>query len=156
MSNFYETFLKPHQSKIVTVIILGIFAYASYYAYMKWGKPKDTKDTKLHTEIHQAVGDKDVIIYMFHVDWCTHCKKAKPHWDSFKNQYNGRVINSSKITCVDINCTDTDNPEVTQAINKFSITAYPTVKMMKDDQFYEFDAKIDEKNLAEFVNQVVV
>ena len=153
MSNFYETFLKPHQTKFAIVIILGIFAWAAYYAYMRWGKPKDTK---LHTEIHQAVGDKDVTIYLFHVDWCTHCKKAKPHWDSFKNQYNGRVINGSKITCVDINCTDTDSPEITQAINKFSITAYPTVKMMKDNQFYEFDAKIDEKNLAEFVNQVVV
>ena len=36
-------------------------------------------------------------------------------------------------------------------ISKFGIETYPTVKLYKDNEFYEFDAKITQKNLEEFV-----
>ena len=60
-------------------------------------------------------------------------------------------MNGSKIVCVPVDCTDAENPETAQMISQFNITTYPTIKMVKDNITYEFDAKITEANLDEFV-----
>jgi hypothetical protein len=39
-------------------------------------------------------------------------------------------------------------------ISQFNITTYPTIKMVKDGNTYEFDAKINEENLNEFVKAI--
>ena len=154
MANIYEILserLKPHYSKIVIFIILGIFAWAAYYAYNTWKAPKADK---MLAEIHQPTGEREMAIYLFFADWCPHCKKAKPEWSKFVSNYDGKIMNGFKVKCIDVDCTNSDLPETTQMISKFGIETYPTVKLLKDNQFYEFDAKITEKNLEEFVKMI--
>jgi thiol-disulfide isomerase/thioredoxin len=154
MANIYEILsekLKPHYSKIVIFIVLGIFVWAAYYAYNTWKAPKADK---MYTEIHQPTGDSDITVYLFFADWCPHCKKAKPEWAKFVSKYDGQTIKGSKVKCIDVDCTNSDLPETTQMISKFGIETYPTVKLIKDNNFYEFDSKITEKNLEEFVNMI--
>jgi thiol-disulfide isomerase/thioredoxin len=151
MANIYEIvslYIKPHSGKIVFFIVLGIFVWAAYYAYTKWSIPP----SKTYAEVHQPIGNKDANIYFFFADWCPHCKNAKPIWSNFAEKYNGKVVNGSKLNCISVNCTEAELPETTQMISKFNITTYPTIKMLKDDNTYEFDAKITGKNLEEFVN----
>jgi thiol-disulfide isomerase/thioredoxin len=151
MASIYEKLsekLVPYYSKIVIFIILAIFVGAAYYAYNKWKAPKADK---LYAEIHQPTGDLDMTVYFFFADWCPHCKKAKPEWAKFVNNHDGKTINGLKLKCIDVDCTNSDLPETTQMISKFGIETYPTIKMSKNNQLYEFDAKITEKNLEEFV-----
>ena len=151
MASIYEKLsekLVPYYSKIVIFIILAIFVGAAYYAYNKWKAPKADK---LYAEIHQPTGDLDMTVYFFFADWCPHCKKAKPVWSQFTNKYDGKVVNGSKIICVAVDCTDPDKQETAQMISQFNITSYPTIKMVKDGNTYEFDAKITDTNLEEFV-----
>ena len=61
-------------------------------------------------------------------------------------------MNDWRINCIQVDCSDSSEPEAANMINKFSITTYPTIKMMRDNEVYEFDAKITAKNLEEFVN----
>jgi len=142
--------VKPHIQKIAIILVLAIFAWASYYAYTKWGTPQ--KKDKLYTEIHQPTGSRDVNIYLFFADWCPHCTKAKPEWEKFEADNNGKTINDWRINCIQVDCSDSSEPEAANMINKFGITTYPTIKMMRDNEVYEFDAKITAKNLEEFVN----
>jgi thiol-disulfide isomerase/thioredoxin len=150
MANIYETiffYIRPYYSKIVFLTILGIFTWAAYYAYLKWGQTKP----KPYADIYQPTASKETTIYFFFADWCPHCKKAKPTWASFSKKYDGKVMDGSKIVCVPVDCTDAEKPETAQMISQFNITTYPTIKMVKDDITYEFDAKITEANLDEFV-----
>jgi len=155
MANIYETislYIRPYYNKILFLLLLGIFAYSAYYAYGKWeqSKPKGNPD------IYQPTTNKEATVYFFFADWCPHCKKAKPTWDSYVSKYDGKVINGSKLTCVSVNCTDTDKPETVQMVSQFNINSYPTIKLTaKNGTTYEFDAKISEKNLEEFVNMTV-
>lgn len=154
MATIYEILsekLRPHASKIVIFIVLGIFLVAAYYAYNTWKAPKADK---ILAEIHQPRGDSETTIYFFFANWCPHCKKAKPEWAQFVSKNDGKMINGYKLKCIDVDCTNSDLPETTQMISKFGIESYPTVKLMKDNQFYEFDAKITEANLSEFVTKV--
>jgi thiol-disulfide isomerase/thioredoxin len=93
-------------------------------------------------------------LMLFHVDWCPHCKTAKPEWEKFAKLYDGKEKGDYIIKCLDYNCTD-ENADVTKIINKYNIESYPTVKMLKDGQIIEFDSKITEYTLEQFVNTMV-
>ena len=99
-------------------------------------------------------GYKEAIVYMFHVDWCPHCKKAMPEWTAFKNQYDGLEINGYVIKCIDIDCTN-EKSDVKSAMNKYKITSFPTVKLIKEEQTIDFDSKITRTSLGTFVDTML-
>jgi thiol-disulfide isomerase/thioredoxin len=102
------------------------------------------------------MGDKDAILYFFHVDWCPHCKSALPEWKSFlESGFNGREIGDYKLVCKEIDCTNEDNSEVMTYINKYKISSFPTVKLLKDGEVYDFEAKIKENSLEQFVEAIL-
>ena len=150
MANIYETislYIRPYYNKLLFLLLLGIFAYSAYYAYGKWeqSKPKGNPD------IYQPTTNKEATVYFFFADWCPHCKKAKPVWSQFTSKYDGKTIDGYKITCVPVDCTDAEKSETAHMISEFSIKSYPTIKMVKDDTTYTFDAKINESNLDSFI-----
>lgn len=152
MANIYELLsekIRPYSKWILWGLLLGIFVLAAYFGYTKWSKPQKES---VPPGIYQPVGNRDATIYFFAADWCPHCKKAKPEWSKFASRFDGRTIGGFKVTCVHVDCTDAEQPEAAHMISKFNITTYPTVKMIKDNQTFEFDSKITEKNLEEFVN----
>ena len=97
---------------------------------------------------------KPVEIFFFNVDWCPHCKSAKPEWQAFSDEYNGKNVNGYVISCSDKNCTDEADPQTTYLINEYKIESYPTVKMWKENKQIEFDAKITKSALKQFVESV--
>jgi len=40
-------------------------------------------------------------------------------------------------------------------MNKYSIEGYPTIKLLKDGQVIEYDAKPSKANLSQFLNTVL-
>jgi thiol-disulfide isomerase/thioredoxin len=128
---------------------------AATYVYNTYYKKEMTKmDNKFGDVANANKRSHEVIIYFFNVDWCPHCKTAKPEWEKFAKLYNGKEKGEYVIKCVDYNCTD-ENAEVTKIINKYNIESYPTIKMLKDNQVIEFDSKITEYTLEQFVNTMV-
>jgi thiol-disulfide isomerase/thioredoxin len=93
-------------------------------------------------------------LILFYVDWCPHCKTAKPEWDSLKSQYEGKTINGYNVIFTEYNCTN-ESAEIEQLMNKFKIEGYPTVKLIKDNQIIEYDAKPTKATMEEFLNTVL-
>jgi hypothetical protein len=100
--------------------------------------------------------------------------KAIPEWNSFVEVYNNKEVNGYMVQCYDIDCTD-DNGEVTvqfdpisggstgmkptpvkisQLIKKYKIDSYPTIKLTKDNNVVDFEAKVTKQNLIQFVSSV--
>jgi thioredoxin-like negative regulator of GroEL len=94
--------------------------------------------------------EKEATIYFFYADWCPHCKTAKPEWAKFTNNYNGKSMNDYTLVCSSVNCTE-ETSENAQIIQKYNIDSYPTVKMLKDGSIIEFDSKISESSLEQFL-----
>jgi thiol-disulfide isomerase/thioredoxin len=144
-------YVRPYYYVIIVVILLVIFGYAGKYAYDRYMGRNDKKKNKGFKDVANAnMRDDVVIIYLFHVDWCPHCKTALPEWKKFMNLYDGKEVNGNKIKCVELNCTD-ETAEVTKAIREYKIEGYPTVKMVKGDQVIDFDSKISSYTLEQFV-----
>jgi thiol-disulfide isomerase/thioredoxin len=96
--------------------------------------------------------DNVAIIRMFKVDWCPHCKKALPEFQSVKDQYDGKTINGYKLSLVVV---DGEDPANESLVNEFKIQGYPTVVLTKDGKNIEYEAKVNKTTLQEFINTMV-
>ena len=55
-----------------------------------------------------------------------------------------------KIKCLEINCDEDE-----ETANKYNVEAYPTIKLVKDDTVYEYDAKPNVDTLGQFLKSVL-
>jgi len=97
---------------------------------------------------------KEAELMLFYVDWCPHCKTAKPEWENLKQEYQGKTINGYSLLFTEINCTN-ESPEVEKMIHTYKIEGYPTIKLIKDGQVIEYDAKPTKATLVQFLNSVL-
>lgn len=150
-----QKYFRPYGRYALIAFLIVLFLSIAVYAYFKYAKPSIEKLTMQSDIANLDEREKTAEIYFFHVDWCPHCVKAQPIWDSFSSKMNGATINGYTIKCIDINCTDDKDSSVQDTITNFNIDSYPTVKMIKDNDQILFDSKISSESLEKFVNTVL-
>jgi thiol-disulfide isomerase/thioredoxin len=144
-----EPYLKP--ALIVGLIVL--FSVVAYYGYQSfYAKPKSKQDIK---NVANSTYDKTIYIHYFHVEWCPHCKKADPEWDTFTSQFDNKVINGYTIKCINNDCTNDEDDSIADLLQRYEIDSFPTIKMEKDGNVIDFDARITSSALGKFVDSVV-
>lgn len=152
---------------LVLFIGVGIFVYYQYnqsalvkkQANVANASSKKSSDTvNGMTGSMNSYDDGTLDVMFFNVDWCPHCVRAKPDWQQFVQKYDSQTIKGYKVTCVGgaegVNCTNTDNPEVKQTIQRYNIQHYPTLIFVQNGTQVEFDAKINATNLEDFMNKL--
>lgn len=154
-SNFYQVFgqfIRPYQRTILIVVLVIIFIAVGYYGYtVFYGNTLK----KPYTDVANVnTREKPVQIYFFYVDWCPHCKTAKPEWNAFKDDYDGKTANNQQVECIELNCTDEEDPDVRNKLSDFKIKGYPhVVLVLSDGTRVVFDAKITKASLEQFIQQ---
>ena len=78
-------------------------------------------------------------VYFFYVDWCPHCKTAKPQIQDFKSK-------NSNVNVKEVNC-EKDK----ELAKKFNVRAYPTVYLVKGEDKTELNEGISVKSLNNLV-----
>jgi len=136
---------------IISLLVFSIFAY---YIYKQYADNKTAFHANRENIPKDHNSNKTATLMLFYVDWCPHCKTAKPEWDSLKSQYDGKSINGYTVSFVEHNCTE-ETDETTQLMNKYSIEGYPTVKLVKDNQIIEYDAKPTKTTMEQFLHTVL-
>lgn len=142
---------------IIGIIILILFIAISIYCYKKFVAPTMSASYKANREPvdgSKSNNNKTAELMLFYVDWCPHCKTAKPIWEELKSEYQEKTINGYKIIFTDINCT-TESPDIESMMNKYKIEGFPTIKLLKDGQVIEYDAKPSKATLEQFLNTVL-
>jgi thiol-disulfide isomerase/thioredoxin len=148
-SVIYRDYIQPYQRRILVVTLIIIFVLAGYYAYKTMATPY--VDGSQSTDIaNYNKQEKEAVVYFFYADWCPHCKTAKPEWAKFQSNFNGKSMNNYMIRCILVNCTE-ETSENSSIIQKYSIDSYPTVKMLRDGTIIDFDSKISEDSLEQFI-----
>lgn len=134
------------------VVIFGILAIIYYFYYVSpLMKPKYQPNNE---PVSSSSGNKTAELMLFYADWCPLCKTAKPIWNDFKSEYENKTINGYKIIFTEIDCTE-ETAEVEKLMNQYEIEGYPTIKLIKDGQVIEYDAKPSKETLTKFLNTVL-
>jgi thiol-disulfide isomerase/thioredoxin len=138
---------------IVAVILFSIISLFYYYYYIA---PK--MNAKYHPNSEKVPigsGNGNIAeLLFFYTDWCPHCKTAKPIWNDLKSEYQDKTKNGYKVIFTDINCSE-ETAEVDKMMNQYGIEGYPTIKLLKDGQIIEYDAKPSKETLTQFLNTVL-
>jgi len=141
--------------KTISIIVLIVVAVVSaYYTYKHYANTKTSFNANRENIPKDQNSNKTATLMLFYVDWCPHCKTAKPEWDSLKTEYDGKSINGYTINFMEYNCTN-ESDEVSQLMDKYSIEGYPTIKLVKDNQVVEYDAKPTKSTMEQFLNTVL-
>ena len=138
---------------IGAVILFSILAIVYYFYYVA---PQAKAKYKANSE-HLMKDDgstKNAELLFFFADWCPHCKTAKPIWNDLKAQYENKTINGYKVIFTEVNCSE-ETAEVDKMMNQYNVEGYPTIKLLKDGQVIEYDAKPSKDTLNQFLNTVL-
>lgn len=158
MAGFVEVvtkFFRPYKRIILVIFILIIFIIVGVYGYRRfYSVPEKTRDFKDVANANRR--NPQIQIYLFWADWCPHCKKAKPEWVAFSQEYDGKIVNNYEIQTTDIDCSDPNgqDPQVQNMLAEYRVNSYPTIIALKDSQVVGFDAKITKSSLDQFVESL--
>jgi thiol-disulfide isomerase/thioredoxin len=141
--------------KVAAIIIFGLLIVLfAYYTYKQYADGKTSFHANRENIPKDQNSNKTATLMLFYVDWCPHCKTAKPEWESLKSDYDGKSINGYTVNFMEYNCTN-ESPETTQLMDKYNIEGYPTIKLVKDNQVIEYDAKPTKSTMEQFLNTVL-
>jgi len=145
-----------NNKKVIGYAFIALFfVVVAQQVYNRFVKPKeDYSYYEGYSNAPQsgAADAPEAIIRMFKVDWCPHCKKALPEFQAVQAQHEGKVINGYKLRFVVV---DGEDPANESMVNEFKVQGYPTVVLTKDGKNIEYDAKVDEPTLQNFINTMV-
>lgn len=133
------------------VILLAIVAIVYYFYYVS---PSLNPTYEPNSEPPTKCSSNTAELLFFYADWCPHCKAAKPIWNDLKSEYENKTINGYQIIFTDVDCSE-ETTEVEKLMNQYSVEGYPTIKLIKDGQVIEYDAKPSRETLIKFLNTVL-
>ena len=134
---------------VVLFASLAIFYYFYYIAPAKSSYHPNSEQVPLGS----SNGNTAELMF-FYADWCPHCKSAKPIWNDLKSEYENKTINGYKIIFTEVDCSE-ESSEVEKLMNQYNVEGYPTIKLIKDGQVIEYDAKPSKDTLTKFLNTVL-
>jgi len=138
---------------IAVVILFSVLAGFYYYYYVAPQSSAKYKPNSEHLNENPNEG-KSAELLFFYAEWCPHCKTAKPIWNDIRAQYENKTINGYRVVFTEVNCSE-ETPEVDKLMNQYSVEGYPTIKLLKDGQIIEYDAKPSKDTLTQFLNTVL-
>lgn len=146
-----QTMMYENKKTVIGLLLLFTIVAIVFYYYFT-AKPSYKANNEFTEE---GVGQgKHAELMLFYVDWCPHCKTAKPVWDELKSEYQSKTINGYNVIFTEVNCTK-ESDEIEKMMDKYKIEGYPTIKLLKDGQVIEYDAKPSKDTLVQFLNTVL-
>lgn len=137
---------------IALILFLLIAIYYYYYYILPEMQAKYKPNNEKITSDNISSGTAELLF--FYTNWCPHCKTAKPIWNELKTEYENKTINGYKILFTDVDCSE-ETTEVDKMMNQYNVEGYPTIKLLKDGQVIEYDAKPSKETLVQFLNTVL-
>tara|TARA_Y100000591_G_C21407599_1_gene485921 strand:+ start:106 stop:606 length:501 start_codon:yes stop_codon:yes gene_type:complete len=149
--NIQNLLSNKHWQALIAVMMC-IFVILAYYMYKTYYLPIKNKTYVENKEYLKGEYHEGLELMYFYTDWCPHCKKARPIWDTFKQDpiFEGGKYKGTSVIFVEINCDE--NPKIA---DEYKITGYPTIKLIKGNKVIEYDAQPDITTLKQFVKTSV-
>ena len=142
--------LVNNRQMLLVLIALVAFIGATIFVYKTYiSKRLDNSYAPNKEFIPTGADSKSLDLYYFYTEWCPHCKKAKPEWESLKSSVGNAKVNGYGINFIEVDC-DKDSAMA----DKFNVEGYPTIKASRTGTIIEFDAKPQINTLTKFLESI--
>lgn len=138
------------RNNMMIALLVVVFIAVSYYVYTTYVQPSINPAYVENSEFVQEGPPKEAELYFFYTEWCPHCKNAKPEWAKLKDEYANKTINNTSIIFREVDC---DKEE--KIADEFNVDGYPTVKLVKNSEVIEYNAKPNYETLVEFLHSTL-
>ena len=128
-NNSAVKFLLKNSKVIICVVAAVVIALAIIGYFRNYRRENFNSD------------DTKPTVYMFSVDWCPHCKAAKPEFEACEN---------SSVNFKLINCEDDVNKEL---ISGFDIEGYPTFALVKEGNKVYYDGERTKEGIEAWLTE---
>ena len=144
----------------LAVILIGLIVVlllALYYMQRKNQDALNSNNVVSNSNVVEKFTDNEleansgeVVMVLFFVNWCPHCKSVKPTWEKAASELNNTKVNGKNVRFVSVDCEE--KPELGE---KYNVEGYPTIKLIYKGVTYDYDAKPDKDNLVKFLESSV-
>ena len=131
---------------LIILFVVILFISVCIYVYNSYVEPRLNPSYVANKEFVED-DTKEAELLFFYTDWCPYCKKAKPVWNELKEKYQNEPINNTKVYFKEIDCDQNE-----KMADEYNIEGYPTIKLIKDGEVVEYDAKPNLENLEKFLH----
>ena len=138
----------------IVAFILFLFIAGCYYYYYILPDVQAKYSPNNEQTANDSGSNGTAELLFFYTNWCPHCKTAKPVWNELKTEYENKTINGYKIIFTEVDCSE-ETTEVDKMMNQYNVEGYPTIKLLKDGEVIEYDAKPSRETLVQFLNTVL-
>jgi thiol-disulfide isomerase/thioredoxin len=143
----------------LAIIALLFFFVIGFFIWRTYSKSLNSNYKNISNNSDGTTGSVEsskgpIDLYIFYATWCPHCKTALPKWKTFSDNINGTIVNGSLVTTHTIDCTNSEDPNVISYLNKYAIKGFPTVKGVIGGKVINFDSRINENTLQQFVEKL--
>ena len=154
LTEILSRFFKPLFYPVSLIIILAIFIGVAYWVVSKYYT--SAKENAIFNNVANSPDTgKGATVTLYYATWCPACKRAKPEWDDFVQEFDGKDVNGYTIHCTEVDCSNNDDPQIASIIQEFKINGFPTVQMYVDGNTVNFDSAVTKSTLDLFVNKML-
>jgi protein disulfide-isomerase A1 len=134
------------KNKNLKMLLLVLFLVAVVFVIYRATKREgmELKPSEFMSELDD--GKKLVLIY---ADWCGHCKKIKPTWDTVSEKVN----KENEVKMVKINCGE-GTPEQKKLMSKYNVDGYPTILIVDKGNATVYDGERTEDALLKQASKI--
>ena len=101
IKNKFSSMNKTHF--VLILVFVALLLGASLYTYYYYIEPRMHPNFIPNKEFIEQDPYKPAKMKFFYVDWCPHCKTAKPIWEKVKQKYHNKKINNTLVLFEEIN-----------------------------------------------------
>lgn len=92
--------------------------------------------------------ENEVMIVLFFVDWCPHCKTVKPEWEKL-SKLNNTEVNGKTIKVLAANAEGSEAEK--EAAKDNNVEGYPTIKLISQSQVLDYNGARNAVEMGRFV-----
>ncbi len=132
----------------VNVILIGFIVMAGFLAMLAVAR----------SHRREAFSNKDnddvAVIELYFADWCGHCKRAKPEWQSCCDEFDGKEVGGKTIKFKEIDCSDNKDTEIQAIMDENDVKGFPTVLGKCGGRTQQLQGQVNRESLEKFIIQL--
>jgi thiol:disulfide interchange protein len=135
--NLGKMFKKINLPRVLILLLVLILLALIYKTFLKEGF--ETTCEELPSKLN-----KDKQLVLFYANWCGHCKKMKPDWDSASQE-----VGNEKMIKVDVG---EGTPEQKKMMEKYDVQGFPTILVFENGEYVSKHEERSKKSFLDFFN----